>query len=458
MSVIVGLDIGTSTISVVAVDETGTVIESLTRKHGASLSGLEAGLAEQDPNRLLETSLSLLAELAGTLPEPPRAIALTGQMHSTVLLDQQVRPVGNVITWQDRRALKPCGEGEGSSWLEAALSRCREEDLAATGCRLAAGYLGTTLFTLQQSGTMPAGVHCAVQPADWIAATLCGIPPVTDRTNAGSSGLYDFVQDRWSRQLTDSLGISRDLLPQVVRSGIPIGHLAVEMARRTRLPEEVLVCCAIGDNQASVLGSSFRKPVLQVTIGTGGQINWPVDHFLRVDGMDTRYFPDDRFLLVGAGLVGGDAYAWLARTVCGWQKSFGEAVPEEEVYAKLERLAGSVPGDADGLVCEPFFRGTRRQPQARGSFYGIGVDNFTPGHLARAILNGIADGMASFLIQAGDHAPSDRSRIVAAGNGIRNNPLLQQILGERLGGRIEMAPYDEPAAVGAALLASDRIS
>src|SRR4029077_16265817 len=120
------------------------------------------------------------------------------------------------------------------------------------------------------------------------------------------------------------------------------------------------VCNAIGDNQAAVLGSvPAGAPAIQINVGTGGQINWPVNEFTRLEGMETRYLPIGRLMLVGPGLSGGDAYAWVNRTAAKWLEAFGVAHSDAEIYARMNALAGALPETDDGLSCEPLFRGTR---------------------------------------------------------------------------------------------------
>src|SRR5690606_14010004 len=128
--------------------------------------------------------------------------------------------------------------------------------------------------------------------------------------------------------------------------------------------------------QAAVLGSvPTGDPAIQINVGTGGQINWPVPAFVRVAGMETRPLPIERYMVVGAGLAGGDAYAWVIRTVQNWLRTFQAQHDEAAVYEAVTRLASEASDDCSGLTCEPLFRGTRRQPNARGSFQGITPEN-----------------------------------------------------------------------------------
>src|SRR5262249_41489655 len=150
-------------------------------------------------------------------------------------------------------------------------------------------------------------------------------------------------------------------------------------------------------------------------VGTGGQINWPVDRFTRLEGMETRYLPVGRLMLVGPGLSGGDAYAWVNRTAANWLAAFGVERSRDEIYACSTGLAGRSSEHDSSLGCEPLSRGTRWKPAARGEFHGVTFDNFSLGHVARAVLAGIARGMHSFYEAAGTSQPAHLDRIIGSG-------------------------------------------
>jgi sugar (pentulose or hexulose) kinase len=240
----------------------------------------------------------------------------------------------------------------------------------------------------------------------------------------------------------------------VRESGAALGGLSPAVAAATGLPVGLPVCNSVGDNQAAVLGSvPVGEPAIQINIGTGGQINWPIERFLRVEAMDTRYLPFGRYMLVGAGLAGGDAYAWVNRTAADWFRALGREISSDEIYQRMNALAAEIPPDCDGLRCEPTFRGTRRQPLVRGTFSGITNENFTLGHISRAVLQGIAEGMHWFYDHAGAHRPDALDRIVGSGNGLRTNPLLVDAIRRSFGREVWLPLHHEEAAYGAALLA-----
>jgi len=72
----------------------------------------------------------------------------------------------------------------------------------------------------------------------------------------------------------------------------------------------------------------------------------------------------------------------------------GARLGDDDLYDAMLRGAAQVPAGADGLLCLPLFAGTRRDPSLRGTLTGISLDNFSPGHFARALIEGMANGLA----------------------------------------------------------------
>lgn len=457
MPVSLGLDLGTTSISALAVNDNGTVVARSSCNHDAAIRGLPAGHAEQDPQVFVEAAIKVLRDVSGQLAQRPECLGLTGQMHGVLLLDESLSPVTNLITWQDLRSSESAAAGAGT-WLEDFRSRCDEHMVSSTGCRLSPGYMGVTLYVETQRNNVPKTATCASFVADWVTATLtAGETIVTDRSNAAASGVFDLEHDCWSPALLAAGNLNPDWFPEVRESGTVVGSLSRDTAESTGLPHGLPLCTAIGDNQAAFLGSvPSGEPAIQINVGTGGQINWCVDSFHRVDGMDTRYLPHDRFMLVGAGLAGGDAYAWVNRTIGRWLRELGFELAPDDLYSRLTQLATTADSRGE-LRCEPLFRGTRQRPAVRGSFAGVTEDNFTLGNIARSVLVGVAEAMRWFFDNAGNARPKEFTRIIGSGNGLRRNPLLSRALEDVFSSEVWLPRHVEEAAFGAALLAGTSV-
>jgi sugar (pentulose or hexulose) kinase len=370
-----------------------------------------------------------------------------------VLLDATSRPLAPFVNWRDRRGEDPL-PGNPSTWTEAARERLGAGAAELTGCKLHTGYMGLTLFRLAQQGQLPRRATACFL-VDYLTALLTDLPAVTDATCAASAGLLDVRRGDWADDLVAALGLPRGVLPPVRPSGERRGGLTEAMARETRLPAGLPVLVGLGDNQASFLGSAGRAVgTLLVNVGTGGQVAAFTPTFAYHPELETRPFPGGGFLLVSAGLVGGAAYAALERFFRAVARDLIGVETEEPVFDAMNRLAAAVRPGADGLRCEPFFDGTRLRPEARASWTGMSSSNFTPGHLARALLEGVARTFAASAEVIRQVCQEDRKRLVGAGNGIRDNPVLARIIGEAFGRSMEVSVHREEAATGAALLAA----
>ena len=197
------------------------------------------------------------------------------------------------------------------------------------------------------------------------------------------------------------------------------------------------VTVALGDNQASFIGSAPEPGrSLLLNVGTGGQISARTDGFHFIPGLENRPFPEGQYLLIGGGLFGGRSYAYLQRFFREVGTKLLDSELVDDLYARMTELAAAVPEGSDGLRCEPFFTGSRTDPGLRASFSGLSPDNFTPGHFARALLEGMADGFFAFFEQM-KPVVGVPPLLVGAGNGGA---------AERAAGPDPGAPFREDAA------------
>ncbi|NLG24001.1 MAG: hypothetical protein GX558_01490 [Clostridiales bacterium] len=411
-----GLDIGTTTLSAVMVDAgTGAVLEALTLPNATEVRA-EAWARLQDPDRIWRQVEAIADRLMAAHPSV-RCIGLTGQMHGMLYADAKGRAVSPLYTWQDGRGDLPA---VGGKTYAQALSRM-------TGRRLATGYGAVTHFYNRENGLVPGDAASAMTIQDYIGMKLTGrAAPLMHASDAHSFGAADWPGwsglIRWTER-TECLGEAR--------GGIP-------------------VAVAIGDNQASFLGStqSARGSVL-VNIGTGGQISVAVDGGAPCGEIDTRPYVDGGSLLVGISLCGGRAYALLERLFRDVAALAGAKA--DGLYEQMNALA-ELPLE-DPLAVSTLFCGTRRNPALRGEIRGISDRNLTPAHLVQGVLRGMVDELhASYLCMRAS-IPDAPSLLVGSGNGIRQNPALRRLFESAFGMPLRIPAHREEAAYGAALFA-----
>ena len=426
-----GLDIGTTTISAVAV-ENGKLLSSLTRENDSALTDGPAWEKAQDPQRILSHVRSLLDELTEAYPQATR-IGLTGQQHGIVYLDAQGDAVSPLYTWRDGRGDLPYREGT---------SYCQELT-RRTGYPVATGYGMATHFYQTLCGGVPRDAVCLCTIQDYIAMKLIGASrPAVDPSDAASFGLYDAQRNAFDVAAVLDAGMRPELLPEV--SATP--YLGTDERGRQ-------VYVAIGDNQASFLGATGGQTnCMLVNIGTGSQLSIHVDRYLRVDGLETRPFPTGGYLLVGAALCGGKAYALLER----FFRETAEMVtgqPVESCYDAVTRMLDAYDEPADSVKITPLFCGTRANPSLRACIEGIGEENFHPLSLTYGMMRGMAQELWEMLQRytSVNDAPMP---LYGSGNGLRWNAHLRRVVEDVFGAPLMLSDCNEEAAFGAACFAA----
>jgi sugar (pentulose or hexulose) kinase len=475
MPLLLGIDLGTTKLTAIAFDsDAGRVVARAAQPNTANITSpadRARGRSEWDANRIVETGLTCVRDLTRQLGAQSATIAalgITGQQHGTVLLNHHLEPLTPLINWQDRRGNEPVGE-QGKTWVERARARLGDDIARECGCRLQSGFLAVILDWLQGTGQLPTGARAAFI-MDLFAARLvrgqagkgplagghlAAGPLACEPTAAGSSGVFDVARRDWHDGALARLGLSRAQLPPVQEANVPLGPLDATLARQLGLPESLQVFPALGDHQASFVGT-IADPMQEVlvNVGTGAQVAVYTDHLNFAPPVELRPYPLRGNLLSNVGLTGGWSYQVLERFFSHVGTDVLGLAESESLYPVLNRLAAEVPAGAGGLRCEPTFQGTRLDPSVRGRIEGLSPQNFTPGHLARALLEGMArvlgEGLQLVRQQAGGFVPQ---RAVSAGNGLRENPLLAQLVEQEFGLPLHLPTACEEAAVGAALVA-----
>lgn len=425
---VLGLDIGTTTICAAVVDSgSGRVLQSVTLPNDTRIEGMPYERL-QSPMQILGKCRTLVQQMHDA--HKLGAIGVTGQMHGILYYDRNGNSVSPLFTWQDESGSRPFSD------TQTFAQRLRE----LTGYKTATGYGGCTYFVHAETGRVPAGAVGICTIHDFVAMHLAGRKrPLSHVSDAASLGLFDLRARTFDAKAIQRAGLDDFLFPAVTADFAVIGQY----------DGTVPVACAIGDNQASFLGSVRDMPSsVLCNMGTGGQVSFLTD-YSEAPGTELRPIFGDRYIRVGASLCGGSAFA-LAEY---FLRSAAELVTGEtydNVYAALDRFLASNDAPDDPLTVDTRFCGTREQPLLRGSVTNIGAGNFTAGHF----LYGVLQGVAGELYALYDSAPhGERNTLVCSGNGLRKNPALRRECARQFAMRTVLPAHREEAAFGAALFA-----
>lgn len=432
MQYYLGLDIGTTSISLIVVDiEAGKTVYTETRQHESRILNKETDTYLLDSATLLKVAMELVDSAISQYPGI-EGIGVTGQMHGVVLVDRDGTAVSPVYTWLDMRSTRPGSSGESYvSELES-----------ITGVPISPGYGGSTLYKLSKVNSIPDEAESFCTATDYVAMKLAGqVRPEMDPSLAHSLGYFDVGRNSFKPDLWKE--ITSLVLPAISESGRVIGRY------RGRIP----VVAAIGDNQASFLGS-VRNPGcgILVNIGTSGQICFiaPPGGSTVETGLEVRPYPTGENFLVGASLTGGKSFDVLANLIADAARLLNSSVDPYEI------LVGFIqpPESDDRLHVETTFKGTRRDPSKTGSITGISLDNLTIERLYWAFARGVIDELYRMVEPGHAILANPDLYVVVSGNAVIKNRALGIEIGRHFQAPLMVPVQEESAALGAALISA----
>lgn len=430
-----GIDIGTTSISIVLMDcEKGCLVARETINHSSFLEGKTSADKIQDPERILSFTKEKTEELIQTYGAPA-GIAFTGQMHGMLYVDGEGNAVSPLYTWQD---------GSGNRILENGKSSVAY--LKETVGNAAAGYGLATHFYLQKTGKIPKQGVKMTTISDYAAMKLCGsCQPVIGTDMAASWGCFDLEKREFRYEALEKAGVEISYLPEVRNGCFLTGNTK----------QGIPVMGAVGDNQASFRGAvSNLKDSVLVNIGTGGQVTLFSGNYAACQGdLELRPFLKYGYILAGSSLCGGRAYAMLEQF---YREVTGEKMGShyDRMYAQAQEFIRLYGTEAAWKVTTTF-SGTRENPYEKGRMTGIGVENFHPGAMTVGVIKGILDELYRQYVKMCELTGKKAVHLAGSGNGILHNRLMQELAEEMFGLKMEIPEWQEEAACGAALCMAD---
>ena len=462
-----GIDVGTTAVKALVVDESGSVVGDA--ESALEVSVPQPGWSEQNPSDWWRGTVDAVrAACAQADVRDVAAIGLSGQMHSSVLLDASDNVLRPAILWNDVRTTAQC--------------RYITDKVGARGLRRMVGNPALEGFTapklLWVRDVEPEvfdEVRTVLLPKDYVRLLMTG-EKATEASDAAGTLLFDVVNGRWSEEMVGALELDSSILPVVVGSSSVSGRLVSHLrvgndrygAAALGLREGTPVVGGGADNAAAAVGSGVvSEGALQTSIGTSGAVLAPIAR-PRVDpGMRIHLFNHavpEMWYLMGVVLSAGAALGWFRRVLLGTEggtqgrtKGGNEGRTEGGVGLSYEELIaeadGIAPG-ADGLTFLPYLTGERTphgDSNARGVFVGL-HSGHERGHLVRAVLEGVTFALRDSLeLMRG--LGVDATETVAVGGGARS-VIWRQMQADVLGVPVVTVGPSGGAPYGAAVLAA----
>jgi xylulokinase len=426
MTLLAGLDIGTTSVKGLLITPDGEIVARAAAAH--RLSTPRPGWAEQDPEDWWTGARAVLDDLG--LAGPISGIGLSGQMHGLVVLDARGRVLRPAILWNDQRTAAECAEIERRIGLD--------ELIARTGNRALPGFTAPKLLWLRRhEPDVYARIAHVLLPKDYVRLRLCG-EFATDVADASGTLLFDVAGRCWSDSVTAALDVDPAWLPAALESPALSGHAA----------GGVPIAAGAGDQAAGALGVGVDSPgrvgTVSIVLGTSGVVFAASDAFAADRAARVHAFchaVPGAWHTMGVMLSAAGSLQWLHDTIAA-----------DTGFASLVSDAAAWPPGVEGLTFLPYLAGERTphtDPDARGAFCGLSLRHDRAA-LVRAVLEGVAFGLRDGFDLVSEI--SGRPVLGRVSGGGARSGLWLQILASVLELALQRTAVDEGASFGAALL------
>ena len=433
---LLGIDLGTSALKIVAVDDDGKTVASSSVE--IMTESPRPGWSEQDPAawlRALHVAMYLLLANPKVKASRIAGIGLSGQMHGAVLLDGSANVLRPCILWNDSRSHEDC-------------SRMEEQvpDIGMlAGVPPLPGFTAPKIMWVErEEPDIHERIAHLVLPKDFVGHFLHG-ELVTDASDAAGTLWLDQKARAWSQKLCEASCTEVSWLPPILDGHEIAGRLQPGAARSLGLPTGIPVAVGGGDAATGAVSlGATNEGIGFVALGTSGQL------FLTTGG----YRPNPKRLVHAFAHTVPDRWYQMAAMLNG-------ARPLSWLAGILNCRAADVVASAESAESDrvplflPYLTGERSphgDPHIRGAFYGL-EDSSDRAAICRSVVEAIAFSFADAADSFGTGI-LDVPRLLAIGGGSRSELLLQTI-SDATGKQICRSNFTEggPAA-GAARLAA----
>lgn len=370
-----GIDLGTSGLRALLVDDTGAPIGATERHYEAAHP--KSGWSEQDPADWVAALEGAVAALKAAHPEfaALKGIGIAGHMHGATLLDANDKVIRPCILWNDTRSHAEAAVLDGTA---------KVRDLS--GNIVFPGFTAPKLEWVRKHEPQNfARVAKVLLPAAYLNLYLTG-DHVADMSDSAGTSWLDVGRREWSDYLLEQSHMRRDQMPRLVEGSARAGTLRPDLARVWGVGGDVAVAGGAGDNAAAACGiGTMDEGQGFVSLGTSGVILAARRGYAPAPATAVHTFchaVPDRWYQMGVMLSATDSLNWLSR-IAG------------EKPAALTSALGEDLGPPGSVRFLPYLSGERtphNDAAIRGAFTGLGADTSRE-DLTRAVLEGVAFGL-----------------------------------------------------------------
>ena len=431
----IGVDLGTSSIKLLLMDEVGQIKSIVTREY--PLYFPKPGWSEQNPEDWYSALVDGIKELVKDCNKDEiDGISFSGQMHGMVILDENDKVIRPAILWNDGRTQAEC------DYLNNEIGR---EKLSTYTANMAlTGFTAPKLLWVKNHEPENfAKIKKVMLPKDYVAYMLSGVH-CTDVSDASGMLLFDVKNKRWSKEMLDICSLKEEQMAMVHESYEVVGGLSQRAADELGLPTSVKVIAGGGDQAVAAVGTgTVGAGKCNISLGTSGVVFISSQEFAVDDKNALHAFchADGKYHFMGVMLSAAACNKWWMDGIIGTK----DYAKEQKEITKLGE---------NNVFFLPYLMGERtphNNPNARGTFIGMTMDT-TRADMTQAVLEGVAFALRdSYEIAKSLGVKVERTRINGGG---AKSPLWCQIVANVLNVKVDKINSEEGPAFGAAILAA----
>jgi xylulokinase len=380
-----GIDIGTSSVKVVALDDRDVVVEQAAAP--LTVSRPYDAWSEQNPADWWRATQDAVSGISARARRSVQAIGLSGQMHGATLLDATDRPLRPAILWNDGRSAPQC----------ATLEKQQPASRKITGNIAMPGFTAPKLLWVREhEPSIFEATRTVLLPKDYVRLLMTG-EKASDASDAAGTLWVDVERRRWSPEMLAATGLNESHMPRLVEGTEVTGKLSADVAQAWGM-SQVPVAGGGGDNAAGAVGIGVIAPGdAFLSLGTSGVLFLVTPKFLPNPARAVH-----AFCHCLPGLWHQMSVMLSAASCVDWAAKLAGSPSAAELLTKVEarsRLDGSE-------IFLPYLSGERtphNDAHARGALFGLTHDSDAAA-IGQAVLEGVAFAFADgfdVLVEAG---------------------------------------------------------
>ena len=283
----IGLDLGTSSLKGLLVDEKGKIIKSKSISYNVSYP--KPLYSEQNPLDWLNATKSLLQSLSEGIEDRIKGISIAGQMHGLVLFDENDNVLRPCILWNDGRSKEECNYLNNEVGVD--ILKENTANIAFAGFTLP-----KLLWVYNNEPEIFKRINKIMLPKDYIIYSLTG-KFVSDYSDSAGTLYLDVKNKCYSKYILDLCHIKKEWLPELHESYDIIGGLKPEF----NLKNAKLICGGADNAMAAVGSGVVKSGDVMLSLGTSGTVLISSDSFINPKNPSMHSFnhSNGKYLLLG---------------------------------------------------------------------------------------------------------------------------------------------------------------